>query len=154
MDGITLDIETGEFFAIGRASGCGKSTLLRLIAGLEEPDHGEIRLAGRVVNGNGLHMPPEERGVGFVFQSYALWPHLDVRRENVSFPAEAAGLRAPRLRPGLTCTSTPSRSESFAGAQAGGAVRRPSAKKRGTCPLSCAGSRPHHPDGRGPLANP
>lgn len=91
VDDVTLDIETGELFAIVGASGCGKSTLLRLVAGLEEPDGGEIRLGGRIVNGRGVYVPPEERGVGFVFQSYALWPHLDVRG-NVSFPAEAAGL--------------------------------------------------------------
>jgi iron(III) transport system ATP-binding protein len=91
VDGITLDIEPGEFFAIVGASGCGKSTLLRLIAGLEEPDSGEISLGGRLVKSGGLHTPPEDRGIGFVFQSYALWPHLDVRG-NVSFPAEAAGL--------------------------------------------------------------
>lgn len=90
VNGITLDIEAGAFFAIVGASGCGKSTLLRLIAGLENPDGGEIRLNGRTVSGEGLNLPPEARGVGFVFQSYALWPHLDVRG-NVSFPAEAAG---------------------------------------------------------------
>jgi len=91
VDGITLDIAAGEFFAIVGASGCGKSTLLRLIAGLEPADGGEIHLGGRRVSGPGLHVPPERRGVGFVFQSYALWPHLDVRG-NVAFPAEAAGL--------------------------------------------------------------
>jgi iron(III) transport system ATP-binding protein len=91
VDGVTLDIRQGEFFAIVGASGCGKSTLLRLIAGLETADAGEIRLGGRQVSVPGLHLPPEARGTGFVFQSYALWPHLDVRG-NVAFPAEAAGL--------------------------------------------------------------
>jgi len=91
VDGITLDIASGEFFAIVGASGCGKSTLLRLIAGLEAADAGKIVLVGRPVSGPGLHLPPEARGTGFVFQSYALWPHLDVRG-NVAFPAQAAGL--------------------------------------------------------------
>jgi iron(III) transport system ATP-binding protein len=91
VDDVTLDIAPGEFFAIVGASGCGKSTLLRLIAGLETADAGDIRLGGRPVSGKGLHLPPEDRGTGFVFQSYALWPHLDVRG-NVAFPAEAAGL--------------------------------------------------------------
>jgi len=91
VDGITLDIPDGAFFAIVGASGCGKSTLLRLIAGLEAADAGEIHLHGRRVSGPGLHVPPEARGTGVVFQSYALWPHLDVRG-NVAFPAEAAGL--------------------------------------------------------------
>ncbi|NCO86314.1 MAG: ABC transporter ATP-binding protein [Rhodobacterales bacterium] len=89
--GITADVAAGEFFAIVGASGCGKSTLLRLIAGLETADAGEILLGDRPVSGPGLHVPPEGRGVGVVFQSYALWPHLDVRG-NVAFPAEAQGL--------------------------------------------------------------
>lgn len=92
VDGITVDIATGEFFAIVGASGCGKSTLLRLIAGLEKTDGGEIALCGVSVSAPGQHIVPEARGVGFVFQSYALWPHLDVRG-NVAFPAEATGLR-------------------------------------------------------------
>ena len=89
--GVTLDVAAGEFFAIVGASGCGKSTLLRLIAGLETAEAGTIALHGRPVSGPGLHVPPEDRGVGVVFQSYALWPHLDVRG-NVAFPAEAQGL--------------------------------------------------------------
>jgi len=89
--GVTLDIAAGEFFAIVGASGCGKSTLLRLIAGLETADAGTITLNGLQVSGPGRHVPPEDRGVGVVFQSYALWPHLDVRG-NVAFPAEAQGL--------------------------------------------------------------
>jgi iron(III) transport system ATP-binding protein len=91
VDGISAHVATGEFFAIVGASGCGKSTLLRLIAGLERVDGGEIALGEDTVSGEGRHVAPEARGVGFVFQSYALWPHLDVRG-NVAFPAEAAGL--------------------------------------------------------------
>lgn len=89
--GVSAEIKTGEFFAIVGASGCGKSTLLCLIAGLETLDRGEIVLGRKTVSAPGQHMAPESRGVGFVFQSYALWPHLDVRG-NVAFPAEAAGL--------------------------------------------------------------
>lgn len=88
---VTLDVAAGEFFAIVGASGCGKSSLLRLIAGLEMADAGTIALNGRQVSGPGLHVAPEDRGVGVVFQSYALWPHLDVRG-NVAFPAESQGL--------------------------------------------------------------
>nr|WP_211201611.1 ABC transporter ATP-binding protein [Rhodobacter sp. NTK016B] len=91
LAGVSAEIAAGEFFAIVGASGCGKSTLLRLIAGLDEPDDGEIHLGARQVSGRGVHVPPEARKVGFVFQSYALWPHLDVRG-NVAFPAESAGL--------------------------------------------------------------
>ncbi|MEM8851269.1 MAG: ABC transporter ATP-binding protein [Pseudomonadota bacterium] len=91
VDGVTVDIADREFFAIVGASGCGKSTLLRLIAGLDPVTEGGIRIAGEPVSGPDLHKAPEDRNVGFVFQSYALWPHLDVRG-NVAFPAEMAGL--------------------------------------------------------------
>ncbi len=90
VDDVSLEIASGEFFVVLGPSGCGKTTLLRLIAGLEPLDHGDIVLADRPVAGDGLHMPPEERQVGFVFQSYALWPHMSVV-DNVAFPLETAG---------------------------------------------------------------
>lgn len=90
VDGLTATIPTGCFFTVLGPSGCGKSTLLRMIAGLEPLDTGRIALDGRTVAGPGLHLPPEARGVGVVFQSYALWPHMDVL-DNVGFPIEAAG---------------------------------------------------------------
>jgi iron(III) transport system ATP-binding protein len=90
VDGVTADIPEGAFFVVLGPSGCGKSTLLRLIAGLETLDAGEIALDGRRVAGPGLHVAPEDRGVGVVFQSYALWPHMTVAR-NVAFPIEVAG---------------------------------------------------------------
>jgi iron(III) transport system ATP-binding protein len=90
VDGVSLDLGEGEFVAVVGPSGCGKSTVLRLVAGLESLDDGRIALGGRTVSAPGLHVPPEARGVGVVFQSYALWPHLDVR-DNVGFPVEAAG---------------------------------------------------------------
>ncbi|MFN3641549.1 MAG: ABC transporter ATP-binding protein [Gemmobacter sp.] len=90
VDGIDLAIAAGEFVAVVGASGCGKSTLLRLIAGLETLDAGSIALGARIVSGPGIHVPPEARGVGVVFQSYALWPHMTVR-DNVAFPAQSAG---------------------------------------------------------------
>ncbi len=93
VDDISFDAGENEFFTIVGASGCGKSTLLRLIAGLEAPDVGDIRLDGRAVAGTGLHVPPEERHVGVVFQSYALWPHMSVLG-NVAFPDQARGLDA------------------------------------------------------------
>jgi putative spermidine/putrescine transport system ATP-binding protein len=83
VDGVSLRIRQGEFFSILGPSGCGKTTLLRLIAGFETPDDGEVRLGGEVVN----HRPPYARGVGMVFQSYALFPHLSVER-NVAFGLE------------------------------------------------------------------
>jgi iron(III) transport system ATP-binding protein len=90
VDRLSATIPTGCFFTVLGPSGCGKSTLLRMIAGLEPLDEGRIALEGRVVAGPGLHLPPEARGVGVVFQSYALWPHMDVLG-NVAFPIEAAG---------------------------------------------------------------
>ncbi len=90
VDKLDLSIGAGEFFAVLGPSGCGKSTLLRLIAGLEQLDTGEIKLGGGLVAGPALHVPPEARRVGVVFQSYALWPHMSVE-ENVAFPLETSG---------------------------------------------------------------
>jgi iron(III) transport system ATP-binding protein len=92
VDGVSVEIPDGAFFVALGPSGCGKSTLLRLIAGLETLDEGTIALDGKAVSGPGLHVAPEDRRVGVVFQSYALWPHLTVAR-NVAFPIEAAGVR-------------------------------------------------------------
>ena len=78
--GVTQALARGEYVCVLGPSGCGKTTLLRLIAGFEEPDAGDIRLAGRSLVG----VPPERRDVNVVFQSYALFPHLSVR-ENVAF---------------------------------------------------------------------
>jgi iron(III) transport system ATP-binding protein len=79
VDNVSLDVAEGETVALLGASGCGKTTMLRLIAGLEEPDAGEIWIAGERVALNGRNLvPPAARGVGFVFQDLALWPHLTV----------------------------------------------------------------------------
>ena len=86
---MSIDILSGESIAVLGPSGCGKTTLLRLIAGLARPDAGEIWLAGRLVSGVGVFVPPHERQLGFVFQDLALWPHLTVRR-NLDFVTRAA----------------------------------------------------------------
>ncbi len=80
LRGIDLEVEDGELVVLVGPSGCGKSTLLRTIAGLEIPDAGEVRIGEREVT----RLPPRERDVAMVFQSYALYPHLTVR-ENLSF---------------------------------------------------------------------
>lgn len=90
---VSLAAMSGEFIALLGPSGCGKTTLLRLIAGFERPTGGHIRLGDRdMVDGNGLFVPPEHRRVGMVFQSYALWPHMNVA-ENVGYPLRVRGLR-------------------------------------------------------------
>src|SRR5881409_1438885 len=77
---VSLSIREGEMFTLLGPSGCGKTTLLRLLAGFYTADEGEIRFGDRVVN----DVPPHERGIGMVFQNYALWPHMTVS-ENVSY---------------------------------------------------------------------
>lgn len=78
LDDVSLDVRDGEFLALLGPSGCGKTTMLRLISGFETASAGVIRLGDRVVSGPGVHVPPEKRRTGIVFQSYALWPHMDV----------------------------------------------------------------------------
>lgn len=87
LRGINLDIEEGEFFVLLGPSGCGKTTMLRSIAGLERPSAGEIRIDGKPVFESSSHLfvPPDRRPIAMVFQSYAIWPHMDVF-ENIAFP--------------------------------------------------------------------
>ena len=87
LAGVTLNVRRGEFFSLLGPSGCGKTTLLRIIAGLDLPDSGELRIGGAVA----LRLPAWKRPVNTVFQSYALFPHLSVS-ENIAF-----GLRMKRM---------------------------------------------------------
>ena len=87
VDALSLDIQAGEFFALLGPSGCGKTTLLRMLAGFETPDGGRILLDGKDI----AQVPPHQRPVNMMFQSYALFPHLNVR-DNIAF-----GLRRARL---------------------------------------------------------
>jgi iron(III) transport system ATP-binding protein len=97
VDGLSLQVAEGEILALLGPSGCGKTTTLRLIAGLETPDAGTIALRGQIVTGAGRNVPPEERGIGIVFQDYALFPHLTVG-DNVGFGLPRAGRAARRTR--------------------------------------------------------
>jgi multiple sugar transport system ATP-binding protein len=85
MHGVSVDIEDGEFVVLVGPSGCGKSTLLRMLAGLEEVSEGTISIGERVVN----DIPPKERDIAMVFQSYALYPHKTVY-DNIGFPLKMA----------------------------------------------------------------
>lgn len=95
--GIDLAIREGEFLALLGPSGCGKTTTLRMVAGFEVPTAGEIRIRGRTVSGPGHFVPPEERNVGMVFQSHAVWPHMTVEA-NVDYPLKLRGLPAAERR--------------------------------------------------------
>lgn len=86
LHGIDLEIKDGEFTVFVGPSGCGKTTLLRMIAGLEDITDGEIRIGDTLIN----EIPPAERGVAMVFQSYALYPHMTVG-ENMGFALKLAG---------------------------------------------------------------
>ena len=89
VDKLSLDIRSGEFFALLGPSGCGKTTLLRMLAGFETPDEGRILLDGKDI----AHVLPHERPVNMMFQNYALFPHLNVR-DNIAFGLKRA--RMPR----------------------------------------------------------
>ncbi len=93
VDGVTLHVAEGSVHTLLGPSGCGKTTTLRCIAGLERPDGGEILIGGRVMAApaRGVFVPPERRGLGMVFQSYALWPHMTVF-DNIAF-----GLRQRKM---------------------------------------------------------
>ena len=95
VDDVSFEVESGSILTLLGPSGCGKTTTLRMIAGLERPDAGEVRVGDRVVTSaeQGIHLPPDKRRMGMVFQSYAIWPHMNVF-ENIAFP-----LRGRRLPP-------------------------------------------------------
>ncbi len=93
LDAVTLAVEPGEFFTLLGPSGCGKTTVLRLIAGFVQPDGGDVRIGGRSI----LADPPNRRPVNTLFQSYALFPHMNVAA-NVAFGLESRGMRGAVVR--------------------------------------------------------
>jgi iron(III) transport system ATP-binding protein len=99
VDNVSIDIKDGEFLVILGPSGCGKTTTLRMIAGLETPDLGTISIGDRVASdpANKVFVRPDQRDIGMVFQSYAIWPHMTVF-ENVAFPLRARGAPKSSLK--------------------------------------------------------
>jgi ABC-type Fe3+/spermidine/putrescine transport system ATPase subunit len=87
VDRVSFNVQQGEVLTLLGPSGCGKTTTLRMVAGFERPDDGEIEIQGRLVSSGTrrMHVSPEKRGLGMVFQSYAVWPHMTVF-ENVAYP--------------------------------------------------------------------
>jgi iron(III) transport system ATP-binding protein len=102
VDDLSVDVEDGEMFTLLGPSGCGKTTTLRCVAGLETPDEGEIAIEGRVLfsSGKRIRVPANERGLGMVFQSYAIWPHMNVFK-NVAFPLQVLPRRRRPARAAL-----------------------------------------------------
>jgi iron(III) transport system ATP-binding protein len=99
VNDLSFEAKAGEFLTLLGPSGCGKTTTLRLVAGLERPDRGEIQVGGRSLSSSesGLFVPPERRGMGMVFQSYAIWPHMTVF-ENVAFPLQELRVARAEIR--------------------------------------------------------
>jgi len=99
LDGIDITIPSNRIFTLLGPSGCGKTTLLRCIVGLETPDEGEFRIGGQIVWSSEKHIsvPTEKRGLGMVFQTYAIWPHMNVY-DNVAYPLQNRKLSAQTIR--------------------------------------------------------
>jgi ABC-type Fe3+/spermidine/putrescine transport system ATPase subunit len=99
VDGLNLDIKQGEIFTLLGPSGCGKTTTLRMIAGLEQPDQGQIRLHDQILTSpaQNINVPSHKRRMGMVFQSYAIWPHLTVF-ETVAYPLRTRRVPEAEIR--------------------------------------------------------
>jgi iron(III) transport system ATP-binding protein len=94
VDGVSFTVPAGEIVVLLGPSGCGKTTTLRCVAGLEHPTSGAISIGGKTVSApeDGVMVPARQRGIGMVFQSYAVWPHMTVA-QNVRYPLKARGVR-------------------------------------------------------------
>ena len=112
LDGVSLTVEPGELVCLLGHSGCGKTTLLRIAAGVETPTSGRVLIDGQQVSGPGAFVEPERRGIGLMFQDYALFPHMSVQ-QNVMFGLNGLvgqrGRRSPRAArcPASVSSATP-----------------------------------------------
>src|SRR2546425_1187044 len=127
VDAIELTVRHGEFVCLLGPSGCGKTTTLRIIAGLLEPDAGEIRVDGKVLSSPHAVVPPERRNMSMIFQSYAIWPHMTVR-QNVAYGLKMKRLSAAdkqgRVDALLRATKLSAEAERYPGELSGGQQQR------------------------------
>ena len=129
VNDFNLTVNEGECFSFLGPSGCGKSTTLRMIAGFEDLSEGEIELCGRLVSvkEKNIYVPPEERGLGMVFQAFAVWPHMNIF-ENVAFPLEIRKLPkseiVQRVKEALHHTSLDGMEEVYPSDLSGGQQQR------------------------------
>ncbi len=125
VDGIDLELQRGELGCLLGPSGCGKTTVLRCIAGFQMPDQGDIRLDGVLVTGRGLCRPPEQRGIGMVFQDFALFPHLSIG-DNIAFGLRGwpAGKRHARVAELLALVGLPGMAKAWPHQLSGGQQQR------------------------------
>lgn len=125
--GVSLWVQEGEFVALLGPSGCGKTTTLRMVAGFEDPSRGEILIRERTVSGPDQFTPPEQRNVGMVFQSYAVWPHMTVEA-NVVYPLKLRGIapaeRREQARKMLELVQLPGLGDRFPHQLSGGQQQR------------------------------
>nr|WP_232708990.1 ABC transporter ATP-binding protein [Acidaminococcus massiliensis] len=129
VNDFNLTVREGECFSFLGPSGCGKSTTLRMIAGFEDLSEGEIELCGRPVSvkEKNIYVPPEERGLGMVFQAFAVWPHMNIF-ENVAFPLQIRKLPkadiVQRVKEALHHTSLDGMEEVYPSDLSGGQQQR------------------------------
>ncbi len=127
VDDVSLTIEHGRLVCLLGPSGCGKTTTLRLIAGFVEPSAGEIRVGERIVSSPARTIPPEQRNMSMIFQSYALWPHMTVA-ENVAYGLKLRKLNrdtiARKLKSILTTTHLEQLADRYPGELSGGQQQR------------------------------
>lgn len=127
LTGVSFEIGDGQALLVRGPSGSGKTTLLRIISGLETPDGGLVRIAGEVVTGPGVLVPPHRRGLAFVFQRPALWPHLTAA-ENVALALVGRGMRRrerrERASAALAGLGMTHRERAYPGTLSGGELQR------------------------------